>query len=87
VEGYGRVYARSAYAHKGYRDWLWERVRPLIAERGLGGSAMHRARAAGADEGDQHVEGDYPRGAFTGVRADGEGAASVGADVGSETLF
>jgi DNA repair photolyase len=87
VEGYGRVYARGAYAHKGYRDWLWERVRPLLDERGLGSTAMHRARAAGADEGDQHVEGDYPRGAFSGVRADETGAASVGGDVGSETLF
>ncbi|MFI6425844.1 intein-containing Rv2578c family radical SAM protein [Promicromonospora sp. NPDC050880] len=89
VEGYGRVYARGAYAHRGYRDWLWARVRPLIAERGLGGAAMHRARAAGAraDAADQHTEGDYPRGAFTGVRADGVGAASLGDDVGSETLF
>jgi DNA repair photolyase len=87
LEGYGRVYARGAYAHKGYRDWLWERVRPLIEERGLGGSAMHRARARGAAESDQHAEGDYPRGAFSGVRADGEGAASLVADVGSETLF
>ncbi|WP_020014681.1 intein-containing Rv2578c family radical SAM protein [Promicromonospora sukumoe] len=81
VEGYGRVYARGAYAHKGYRDWLWERVRPLIYERGLGGAAMHRVGD------DQHAEGDYPRGAFTGVRADGAGAASLTADVGSETLF
>ena len=87
VEGYGRVYARGAYAHKGYRDWLWERVRPLIDERGLGGTAMHRSRAAGTQEDDQHAEGDYPRGAFTGVRADGTGAASLAADVGSETLF
>jgi DNA repair photolyase len=87
VEGYGRVYARGAYAHKGYRDWLWERVRPLIEERGLGGSAMHRARARGAAESDQHAEGDYPRGAFNGVRADGTGAASLVADVASETLF
>ncbi|PUB25419.1 intein [Promicromonospora sp. AC04] len=84
VEGYGRVYARGAYAHKGYRDWLWERVRPLLDERGLGGAAMHRA---GADQGDQHAEGDYPRGAFGGVRADGTGAASLAGDVGSETLF
>ncbi|WP_454857030.1 Rv2578c family radical SAM protein [Promicromonospora soli] len=87
VEGYGRVYARGSYAHKGYRDWLWARVRPLIDERGLGGAAMHRARAAGTDDGDQHVEGDYPRGAFSGVRADGTGAVSLVADVGSETLF
>ncbi|MFC8797975.1 Rv2578c family radical SAM protein [Promicromonospora sp. NPDC057138] len=95
VEGYGRVYARGSYAHKGYRDWLWDRVRPLIDERGLGGAAMHRVRAAGGDDGatagadevDQHQEGDYPRGAFTGVRADGTGAASLVADVGSETLF
>lgn len=89
VEGYGRVYARGAYAHRGYRDWLWERVRPLLEERGLGGAAMHRARAAGdrRTEGVQHSEGDYPRGAFTGVPADGAGAASLGADVGSETLF
>lgn len=84
VEGYGRVYARGAYAHRGYRDWLWERVRPLIQERGLGGAAMHRVDAAG---GEQHAEGDYPRGAFTGVRSDGAGAASIGADVGNETLF
>jgi hypothetical protein len=48
---------------------------------------MHRARAAGAHEGGQHVEGDYPRGAFSGVRADGTGAASLVGDVGSETLF
>nr|BFF21863.1 hypothetical protein GCM10025730_53840 [Promicromonospora thailandica] len=92
VDGYGRIYARGAYAHKGYRDWLWERVRPLIEERGLGGAAMHRTRAAGARagdgiEGEPHGEGDYPRGAFTGLRADGTGAASLGVDVGSETLF
>ncbi|MFI2364928.1 intein-containing Rv2578c family radical SAM protein [Promicromonospora sp. NPDC019610] len=88
VEGYGRVYARGAYAHQGYRDWLWERVRPLIRERGLGGAAMHRTRAlSGAATDDQHAEGDYPRGAFTGVRSDGAGAASIGADVGNETLF
>lgn len=89
MEGYGRVYARGSYAHKGYRDWLWDRVRPLIDERGLGGAAMHRARAAGkgVQEDGRHAEGDYPRGAFTGVRSDGVGAASLVADVGSETLF
>lgn len=87
VEGYGRVYARGAYAHKGYRDWLWERVRPLLDERGLGGAAMHRAGAAETVRAGQHGEGDYPRGALTAVRADGAGAASVGADVGSGTLF
>ena len=38
----GRVYARGAYAHKGYRDWLWERVQPLIAERGLAGEIHGR---------------------------------------------
>ncbi len=89
VEGYGRVYARGAYAHKGYRDWLWERVRPLLDERGLGGAAMHRVDGGDRDEGNgaSHAEGDYPRGAFTGVRADGTGAASFAGDVGSETLF
>ncbi|GGM24503.1 Rv2578c family radical SAM protein [Promicromonospora citrea] len=84
VDGYGRVYGRGAYAHKEYRDWLWERVRPLIAERGLGGASMHRP---GAQAGRGDAEGDYPRGAFTGVSPDGTGAASLGTDVGSETLF
>lgn len=86
VAGYGRVYARGAYAHKGYRDWLWERVRPLLDERGLGGAAMHRT-GGGASDVDQHAEGDYPRGALGGVRADGTGAASLVADVSGETLF
>lgn len=87
VEGYGRVYARGAYAHKGYRDWLWQRVRPLIEERGLGRTALHRTGSAGTTDGDQHDEGDYPRGALAAVRSDGTEAGSLGGDVGSETLF
>lgn len=47
VAGYERVYSGGSYASKAYRDWLWERVRPLLVERGFA-SAGHRARAGAA---------------------------------------
>ncbi|MCA5894053.1 Rv2578c family radical SAM protein [Isoptericola sp. NEAU-Y5] len=44
VAGYERVFARGTYALEAYRQWLWDRVGPLLAERGFGGSG-HRARS------------------------------------------
>lgn len=70
VAGYGRVFARGAYAHKGYRDWLWERVQPLLEERGFGSSG-HRRRGGAAYP--DRVQGR------TGGRADQmSGTAGVG---------
>ncbi|WP_125778160.1 intein-containing Rv2578c family radical SAM protein [Antribacter gilvus] len=79
VAGYGRVYGRGAYAHKGYRDWLWARVQPLLDERGFGSSG-HRRRGGGTSPGggtstdgvaasDRHDDGDYPSGALPGLSA------------------
>ncbi|QAY69672.1 Rv2578c family radical SAM protein [Xylanimonas protaetiae] len=65
VAGYGRVYART-YALKAYREWLWERVRPLLEERGFGSSG-HRSRsgATGRYEDDLRArEGAYPAGSL-----------------------
>jgi hypothetical protein len=44
VAGYGRVYSHGTYALKAYQQWLWERVRPMLDERGFGSSG-HRARS------------------------------------------
>jgi len=67
VAGYGRVYARGTYALQAYRQWLWDRVEPLLAERGFGSSG-HRARSGATgrfeDELRPHDDGDYPQGAM-----------------------
>jgi DNA repair photolyase len=69
VDGYGRVFARGAYPLTGYRDWLWERVQPLLEERGFAGSG-HRVRSGAtgryADDLRPHDDGDYPAGSMVG---------------------
>lgn len=44
VPGYGRVFARGTYALKAYREWLWERVGPMLDEHGFGSSG-HRTES------------------------------------------
>lgn len=98
VAGYGRVFARGTYALKAYREWLWERVQPLLDERGFGSSG-HRARSGATgryhDELRAHDDGDYPsgsmvespgRGALAGMPQDGSGLEVVGAGV-EQVLF
>ena len=67
VAGYGRVFARGTYALEAYRQWLWDRVEPLLDERGFGSSG-HRARSGAtgrfAGELRPHDEGDYPAGSI-----------------------
>ncbi|WP_370375386.1 intein-containing Rv2578c family radical SAM protein [Isoptericola sp. b515] len=83
VAGYRRVFARGADVHDGYRDWLWQRVRPLLEERGFAGSA-HRA-ASGAtgrydDDLRPHDDADYPAGSMV-------AAAPTAPEERSATLF
>lgn len=94
VAGYGRVYARGTHSIKAYRDWLWERVRPLLEERGFGSSG-HRARsgATGRYEGELSArEGDYPAGALAsggalaGMPVDGGGLPLVDGGI-EQVLF
>ncbi|WP_402465182.1 Rv2578c family radical SAM protein [Isoptericola aurantiacus] len=67
LAGYGRVFARGADAHRGYRDWLWSRVRPLLEERGFAGSG-HRAGSGATGRPEDalrpHEDADYPAGAM-----------------------
>jgi DNA repair photolyase len=73
VPGYRRVF-RGTYAHAEYRAWLWERVRPLLEERGFAGSGHResghgpRARSGAtgryADDLRPHDDGDYPAGSI-----------------------
>jgi DNA repair photolyase len=67
VAGYGRVFGRGTYSIKGYQEWLWERVRPLLDERGFGSSG-HRRRSGATgrphDELRPHDDGDYPAGSI-----------------------
>ncbi|MFE7407606.1 intein-containing Rv2578c family radical SAM protein [Isoptericola sp. NPDC057559] len=67
VAGYGRVFSRGTYALEAYRQWLWDRVEPLLVERGFGSSG-HRARSGATgrfpDELRPHDEGDYPAGSI-----------------------
>jgi DNA repair photolyase len=98
VDGYGRVFARGTYALEAYRTWLWERVQPLLHERGFGSSG-HRARSGAtgryADELRAHDEGDYPSGSISeaatggavrGMPMDGSGLEVAGAGV-EQVLF
>ncbi len=98
VAGYGRVFGRGTYALKAYRSWLWERVQPLLHERGFGSSG-HRARSGATgrytDELRPHDEGDYPSGsmaksaaggAVAGMPVDGSGLEVAGAGV-EQVLF
>ncbi len=98
VDGYERVFARGTYALKAYRTWLWERVQPLLHERGFGSSG-HRARSGATgrydDELRAHDEGDYPSGSIAaaptggavgGMPVDGSGLEVAGAGV-EQVLF
>jgi DNA repair photolyase len=84
VPGYRRVFARGTYALEAYRQWLWDRVEPLLDERGFGSSG-HRARSGAtgrfSDELRPHDEGDYPAGALAGMPRDGGGLEVAGAGV------
>ena len=98
VAGYERVFARGTYALKAYREWLWERVQPLLEERGFGSSGQRaRSGATGRyhEELRAHDDGDYPSGSMVGSRAggalrgmpqDGSGLEVVGAGV-EQVLF
>jgi len=89
VAGYGRVYARGTYALEAYRQWLWDRVEPLLEERGFRSSG-HRARSGATgrfpDELRPHDEGDYPTGALASMPRDGGGLEVAGAGV-EQVLF
>jgi DNA repair photolyase len=89
VAGYGRVFSRGTYALEAYRQWLWDRVEPLLDERGFRGSG-HRARSGATgrflDELRPHDEGDYPAGALAGMPRDGGGLEVAGAGV-EQVLF
>ncbi|WP_344249947.1 intein-containing Rv2578c family radical SAM protein [Isoptericola hypogeus] len=97
VAGYERVFARGTYALEAYRQWLWDRVQPLLDERGFGSSG-HRARSGATgrfhDELRPHDEGDYPAGsiveptggALPGMSPDGAGLEVAGAGV-EQVLF
>ena len=98
VAGYGRIFARGTYALKAYREWLWERVQPLLDERGFGSSG-HRARSGATgryhEELRAHDDGDYPsgsmvdgrtKGALAGMPQDGSGLEVAGAGV-EQVLF
>ncbi|WP_460707399.1 Rv2578c family radical SAM protein [Myceligenerans halotolerans] len=74
--GYRRVFGDRAYADRRYQDWLWARVEPLLAERGLGRAAFRfdGSTADGADGSDRDDEGAYPDGAMP---------ASTGSPIGT----
>ncbi|MGW8566571.1 intein-containing Rv2578c family radical SAM protein [Isoptericola sp. NPDC055881] len=90
VAGYGRVYARGTYALDAYRQWLWDRVEPMLAEHGFGSSG-HRARSGATgrfeDELRPHDEGDYPAGSIVEHRAVEHRAAPGVPAVSQEALF
>ncbi|HRQ00294.1 MAG TPA: Rv2578c family radical SAM protein [Terrimesophilobacter sp.] len=50
VSRYERLYARGAYASKGYRAWLAARIRPLIRHYGLEERAEQDARRRSFDD-------------------------------------
>ncbi|MFE5337087.1 Rv2578c family radical SAM protein [Isoptericola sp. NPDC056573] len=89
VAGYGRVYARGTYALEAYRQWLWDRVEPLLTERGFRSSG-HRSRSGATgrfpDDLKPHDEGDYPAGALAGMPRDGGGLQVAGTGV-EQVLF
>ncbi|MEL7974913.1 intein-containing Rv2578c family radical SAM protein [Isoptericola sp. F-RaC21] len=89
VAGYGRVYARGTYALEAYRQWLWDRVEPLLTERGFRSSG-HRSRSGATgrfpDDLTPHDEGDYPAGALAGMPRDGGGLEVAGSGV-EQVLF
>lgn len=67
VTGYGRVFGRGTYSLKAYQEWLWERVRPLLDERGFGSSGHRRGSGATGRAHDArrpHDDGDYPAGSI-----------------------
>ncbi|MBD7998791.1 intein-containing Rv2578c family radical SAM protein [Oerskovia gallyi] len=101
VSGYERVYAGGSYASRAYRDWLWDRVRPLLVERGFA-SAGHRAQARTSGhartawhpetpgERARHDEGAYPAGSLVTqhrVSARPSGRAGTSASASAEQLL
>jgi DNA repair photolyase len=88
VAGYERLFARGTYPLAGYRDWLWERVQPLLDERGFGRSG-HRAGSGATgrftDDLRPHDDGDYPAGSI--VEQTGTAGARTRAPGGVQTLF
>jgi DNA repair photolyase len=66
VGRYKRLYGRGAYVPAQYREWLNERVRPLLEHHGLAPTTMRRAEDYAEDEGG--VPGDpdagYPEGSL-----------------------
>jgi DNA repair photolyase len=98
VAGYGRVFARGTYALKAYQAWLWERVQPMLHDRGFGSSG-HRARSGATgrywDDLRPHDDGECPAGsmvdngsggAVAGMPVDGSGLEVAGAGV-EQVLF
>ncbi|GAA1986367.1 Rv2578c family radical SAM protein [Isoptericola halotolerans] len=73
VAGYDRVFAGGTYALKAYREWLWERVRPLLDEHGFGRSGHRSGSGATGRRGElrPHGEGDYPVGSMVESSAGG----------------
>ncbi|WP_159796899.1 intein-containing Rv2578c family radical SAM protein [Puerhibacterium puerhi] len=96
VAGYGRVFGRGTYSIKAYQEWLWERVKPLLDERGFGSSGHRRGSGATGRPHDTlrpHDDGDYPAGsivepagALAGMPVDGTGLTVAGAGP-DQTLF
>jgi DNA repair photolyase len=97
VAGYERVFARGTYALEAYREWLWDRVQPLLDERGFGRSGHRSGSGATGRHGElrPHDEGDYPAGsmvepsaggAVAGMPRDGSGLEVAGAGI-EQVLF
>ncbi|MFD8492109.1 intein-containing Rv2578c family radical SAM protein [Amycolatopsis sp. NPDC059657] len=69
VPRYRSLYARGSYVNKAYREWLSERIEPLIRHHDLEPSSRRRSRGVPGDE-----SVSWPEGAIPAPRDPGTGA-------------
>lgn len=89
VAPYAKLYSRGSYAPKEYRDWLADRIRPIVRRHGVGSGRLSRATGGvlppGADDGVLQW-GSFGAGAQSDGQVDGAAAPAL-LPAGQPTLF
>jgi DNA repair photolyase len=89
VAPYAKLYSRGSYAPKQYRDWLADRIRPIVRRHGVGSGRLSRATGGvlppGADDGVLQW-GSFAGGAQADGQVDGAAVPAL-LPAGQPTLF
>ncbi|WP_066588636.1 Rv2578c family radical SAM protein [Cellulomonas timonensis] len=86
VARYRRLYGRGAYVPVEYQNWLWARVRPLLAAHGFGTGAERLVGDARLAMGERPEGGSYPAGSMPEL-APGAGGGAATFEVDQPVLF